>query len=227
MKNKKKSSKNLVIFTILIVSLMVVLVLLNQNSQKSKSTEGVFDKAPATENQPTLGDKNSKVSIVEFGDFKCPSCKAWGENIMPQLSKDFIDSQKASFSYVNVLFHGEESMTGALAAEAILLQDPEAYWTFHHELFNAQPETERHDELWLTPEKVLELAKEHTPNINLQKLEEDMGSKEIKDKVSADDQLVREFNVQQTPTIMINNVMVSNPFDYEEISAIINAELNK
>ena len=27
-----------------------------------------------------------------------------GENIMPQLSKDFIETGKASFSYINVLF---------------------------------------------------------------------------------------------------------------------------
>lgn len=78
MNNKKKSSRNLVIFTIIIVGLMVALVLLNQSSQKSKSSEGAFDNPPATENQPTLGDKNAKVSIVEFGDYKCPSCKAWG-----------------------------------------------------------------------------------------------------------------------------------------------------
>ncbi|MCT1403044.1 DsbA family protein [Paenibacillus sp. p3-SID867] len=227
MNNKKKSSKNLVIFTIIFVGLVVALVLLNQNSQPSNRSEGVFDNPPATENQPTLGDKNAKVSIVEFGDYKCPSCKAWGENIMPQLSKDFIETGKASFSYINVLFHGEESKTGALAAEAIRLQDPEAFWTFHHEVFNAQPETEQHDNAWLTPDKALELAKEYTPNIDLAKLKEDMGSKQIEDQVGLDEELVREYNVQQTPTIMINNVMVSNPFDYEEISSLINAQLKE
>lgn len=205
----------------------MALVLINQSTKQSENTEKVFDDAPSVNNQPTLGNKESKVSIVEFGDFKCPSCKAWGEDIMPRITKDFIETDKASFSYINVLFHEEESRTGALAAEAIRIQDPKAYWTFHKELFNAQPQTEQHDELWLTLEKVLELAKQFTPTIDLQKLENDMGSMQIEEQVNVDNELVLKYNVQQTPTIMINNVMVSNPFDYDEISTLINAQLKE
>ncbi|MCM3131067.1 thioredoxin domain-containing protein (plasmid) [Paenibacillus urinalis] len=227
MNNTRQLSKKLVIFTSLIIILLLSLFLINQMNQKSENPAMVFEDAPVTENQPTLGSKESKVSIVEFGDFKCPSCKAWEEEMKPRITKDFIETGKASFSYINVLFHEEESRTGALAAEAIWIQDPEAYWTFHKELFNAQPQTEQHDELWLTSEKVLEIAKQFTPTIYLQKLENDMKSMQIQEQVNIDNELVLKYNVQQTPTIMINNVMVSNPFDYDEISSLINAQLKE
>ncbi|WP_420831212.1 thioredoxin domain-containing protein [Paenibacillus lignilyticus] len=37
------------------------------------------------------------MSIVEFGDFKCPSCKAWGEQLYPKLKEAYIDRGKSQF----------------------------------------------------------------------------------------------------------------------------------
>ena len=147
-----------------------------------------------------------------------------GENIMPQLSKDFIETGKASFSYINVLFM-VKSQKQAHFAEAIIrkILTHFGHFTMKYLMHNLQQSKD--DNAWLTPDKALELAREYTPNIDLAKLKEDMGSKQIEDQVGLDEELVREYNVQQTPTIMINNVMVSNPFDYEEISSLINAQL--
>ena len=72
-----------------------------------------------SKSQPTLGSSNAPITVVELGDFKCPACKAWGENIFPQLIEDYVDTGKVKFSLVNVLFHGDESKLGSVAAEAI------------------------------------------------------------------------------------------------------------
>ncbi|GGF98229.1 DsbA family protein [Paenibacillus abyssi] len=227
MSKNKRSSKNLVIFTLVILVLFITLFALNQATKDTEENNDViaFNGAPEITNQPTMGDPNAKVSIVEFGDFKCPACKAWGETIMPQLEKDYIDTGKVTFSYVNVLFHGEESTTGALAAESVLAQNPDAYWTFHHELFNAQPANQSHDDLWLTPEKVLELAQTYTPEVDLDKLKADVENQATMAQVNVDNQLVQDFNVQLTPSIMIGDVMVTDPFDYNKIKEIIDRQL--
>ncbi len=68
----------------------------------------------------------------------------------------------------------------ALAAESVYKQDPQAYWSFHKELFNAQPAN--HDDPWITPEKLLEIAKTYTPSINTVQLEEDLKNKQRKKK---------------------------------------------
>ncbi|MDA6082947.1 thioredoxin domain-containing protein, partial [Escherichia coli] len=78
--------------------------------------------------------------VVEFGDFKCPACKAWGQNIFPKLVEDYVDTGKVKFSYINVLFHGDESKLGSVAAEAVYKQNPDSYWDFNKALFDAHPD---------------------------------------------------------------------------------------
>lgn len=225
-KNKKTNSRYLVIYTLVIIVLFASLFAINQASKGKDETNRTADEAPPVATQPVMGETESKVSIVEFGDYKCPSCKAWGEQVWPQLKKDYIDSGKATFSYINVLFHGEESNLGALAGEAVLKSDPENFWDFHKALFDAQPEV-NHDGLWITEEKVLEVAKAAVPDIDLEEFQQNMNSKEMQSMVDKDQQLVTQFKVEQTPTIMINNVVIANPFDYESLTATIEQELKK
>jgi protein-disulfide isomerase len=214
----KKSSpmKYLVLLTILVAVLLAVIVMLNN---KTVNKDETLDSHPDTENQPLLGEKDAPVSVVEFGDFKCPACKAWGERVYPQLKEDFIDTGKANLSYINVLFHGEESTLGALAAESVLKHDPDSYWEFHKELFNEQPE-DNHDAPWITVEKLLEVA-EKTTDIKLDQLKKDLEQKSFQEQLELDNSLVEEFDVEKTPTVIINGVKLEDPYDYDRIKSLI------
>lgn len=113
-------------------------------------------------------------------------------------------------SFINVLFHGDESMLGSLAAEAVFKQNPDLYWEFHKELFKAQP-SEDHDSLWITPEKIIEIGRKFT-NIDIEKLKTDIEQQTVINDVNNDLELVQELNIQQTPTILINDTIVNDPF---------------
>ena len=134
-----------------------------------------------------------------------------------------MDTGEAKFSYINVLFHGEESTLASLAAESVYQQSPEVYWDFHKALFAAQPEV-NHDGAWITPEKVLEVAAVY-PSIDQTKLKEDMEKQATMDAVEVDTALVEEAGVAQTPTIVINGQTLEDPFDYEAIKELIEQEL--
>ncbi|MGA9466729.1 MAG: DsbA family protein [Exiguobacterium marinum] len=217
-----KKNQLLVIVTIVAVALIaLVFVLLNQDEAEP------VDKGDhvSIEGQPTLGNPDAKVSIVEFGDYKCPSCKQWGDTIYPQLKADYLDKKDVSFSYINVLFHGQESILASLASESVYEQDPESFWKFHKALYDAQPASQQHDNTWVTVEKLKEIASE-TTSVDLAKLEQDLGEEStVLEKVSKDDGLVKENGVQFTPSIMINGVMLEDPFDYEQIQQLIEQDL--
>ncbi len=215
--------KTIVILTLGIFVILVALVLLtNDLNDSSKDTD--YEKQPPIEGQPLLGNDNAPVTVVEFGDFKCPACKAWGETIFPQLIQDYVDTGKVKFAYVNVLFHGKESITGSLAAEHVLKESPESYWSFHKEIFNNQPQTAKHDDLWLTNDKVLEVARKF-PEINLDQLKESLESQKERAEIEKDAKLVEEYNVGLTPSIMVGGTMLEDPFDYERIKSLIEQEL--
>ncbi|MGV2941908.1 DsbA family protein [Mesobacillus sp. LC4] len=220
--NTNKPFKMAVVITIIIFALLIALVLVN--NMKSDTTNNVsFDKQPSIEGQPVLGDPDAPVTVVEFGDFKCPACKAWSQNFYPQLVKDYVETGKVKFAYINVLFHGEESKLGSLAAESVFKQNPESYWIFNKEMFKAQP-AENHDDLWITKEKILEIAS-GIPNIDVEQLEADINDQTEMDEVNKDSQLVEEFEVKLTPSIMVNGTMVEDPFDYEQIKLLIDQAL--
>jgi protein-disulfide isomerase len=221
-----KNSKKIVISTLILFAAIVGLVLfLNREDETAQETDQTTNSKghPPIEGQPTLGDTDAPVSIVEFGDYKCPSCKQWGETVYPKLMEDYVDTGKAKFSYINVLFHGEESILAALASESVYKQDPESFWTFHKAVFDAQPATQEHDKAWVTVDKLKEIAGATAPKVDLAQLEADLNSEatSVAKEVSTDDSLVKEFNVPFTPTIIVDGVMLEDPFDYEKIVFLI------
>ncbi|WP_313894859.1 thioredoxin domain-containing protein [Psychrobacillus sp.] len=217
----KSNMKFTVILTVVAIALiaMITILISNQTPDESEIQREEVDLT----GQPVLGQENAPVTVVEFGDFKCPSCKAWGETVYPQLVQDYILSGDVKFSYVNVLFHGKESVLGSMAAESVFKQDPTVYWDFHKSLFDAQP-TENHDAAWITTEKVLEIVK-GTPSINQEQLKQDIEQELTSEQVNIDKELFTKHNVSQTPTININGITMEDPFDYEAIKEVIDREL--
>lgn len=224
MAKKNNSSYTFAIILTLFVFAAIAAFVIISNNNKEKSNDTEFAKLPPIEDQPTLGSSDAPVKVVEFGDFKCPACKAWGETIFPQLIADYVDNGDVEFGYINVLFHGEESTLGSAAAEAVLQLESESYWDFHKLLFDGQPSSNDHDNVWLTMDKVNEVA-EATTDIDLADLQAAMQDQKTVDAVNADNELVKEFKVQMTPSIMVNGTMLEDPFDYERIKELIEQEL--
>lgn len=218
-RNTNEGMKWAVLATVLILGLIAVIVVV-MNQQETPVVETAQTDITG---QPTLGESDAPVTVVEFGDFKCPSCKAWGEMIYPQLVEDFVNTGEVEFAYINVFFHGNESILGALAAESVLEHSPEAYWDFHKALFAAQPVVD-HDAAWITPEKVLEVASA-LPAIDQSQLQGDIEQVAQQEALETDEALVEEAGVSQTPTIVINGKTLEDPFDYDAIKALIEQEL--
>ena len=218
---KNSNMKFTVIMTLVAVALLALIVVMS--SKQDPETVEKETKEVDLAGQPVMGEIDAPVTLVEFGDYKCPSCKAWGEMIYPKLVEDYVLSGDVKFSFVNVLFHGEESVLGSLAGESVFKQSPKAYWDFHKSLFDAQPE-ENHDDKWITVDKLLEVAKAY-PEINQEILRNDVEQEVTIDQVNIDEQLVKEHNVSQTPTIVINGITMADPFDYEAIKEVIDRDL--
>ena len=217
---KNKPFQLAIIATLVVFGIITAVVVMNNN----EPTKTAYSDQPSIEGQPTIGNTDSPVQVVEFGDYKCPSCKAWGETIYPQLVKDYVENDQISFSYINVLFHGEESKLASLAAESVYKEEPESYWDFHKMVYDEQEEN--HDAQWVTTEKMLEIA-EATTNVDLQQLESELEQETMVEAVNLDAELVKEYEVQFTPSIMVNGTMLEDPFDYEAIKELIDKELEE
>ncbi len=85
---------------------------------------------------PVLGDKNAKVTIVEFADFQCPFCEQWFTNVEGDLIKDYVNTGKVKFAFRNYAFLGQESTWAAEAAYCA--NDQGKFWDYHDYLYKHQ-----------------------------------------------------------------------------------------
>jgi protein-disulfide isomerase len=172
---------------------------------------------------PVLGDPNAPVKIVEFGDYKCPACKAFSEQIKPQLVQDYIDKGLVSFYFMNLAFIGKDSFTAAYAAQSVFHQNNDAFWKYYDALFKNQGNEYIE---WATPDFLVDLAKKEGLEIDFNKLQSDIESSTYASEVDEHIAKARSSGVSSTPTVFVNGVKIDNPFDYNALKAEIDKALN-
>lgn len=152
---------------------------------------------------PVLGSENAPVKIVEFGDFKCPSCKVANETIKPPLSNEYIEQGDVAFYFANLPFLAADSTTAALAVQSVYHQNAEAYWDYFDAIFSNQGEESVE---WATTDFLVALAKEINLPVDYDLLRQDIENKTYQSEVVEQYNKATELNVDGTPTFFINGI---------------------
>lgn len=86
---------------------------------------------------PSFGDKNAKVTIVEFSDFECPFCRRFFVDTFPQIKKEYIDTGKVVMYYRHfpLDFH---PLANPFAQASECANDQGKFWEFHDKIFEEQ-----------------------------------------------------------------------------------------
>lgn len=89
-------------------------------------------------NLPILGQKDAKVTIVEFSDFQCPFCERLWKETIPQLKKEHIDTGKARFAYRHFPLTAIHPNAAKAAEASECANDQKKFWQYHDQLFENQ-----------------------------------------------------------------------------------------
>lgn len=206
------------IITLLLFGGGILYFFITRDNNKSVVSNAVAETVWRSD-QPTIGNVNAPVTIVEFADYKCPACKQWGEVILPKLKTDYIDTNKVKLQYVNVMFHGKESTLASIAAETVFQDSPKIYWEFHKALYKNQ-------EKKFTKESIIEIS-DNIKGVNSSKVKTNLNSKNKHPEVERDYEIGKDHDIKETPTIFVNNLQVNDSFDYAALKKIIEKELLK
>ena len=214
------SAKLLIWITVGFAAVIILLAVLSvmQSNQPKRFTD-----LPDLTGQQVNGDEAAPITLIEFGDYMCPTCMQWDKLVFPQLLEEYIETGKVKYVFINTLFHGEQSQLLSLASESVYAQDPENFWNFHHAIFDAQAAL-GHQGAWASIELLLDLAEETVPGIDLAKLEEDIRNQTMLDHLKIDMDLIEKYEVKFTPTIMVNGIMLDDA-NYDSIKKTIEREL--
>lgn len=184
-----------------------------------RSNKADFDYAKL----PVLGKTDAPIKIVEFGDYKCPSCKIFSQNVEPQLKKDYIDTGKVALYFMDFPFIGPDSTTAALAAHSVFHQDNDAFWQYYDALYKNQPDEKT---IWATPDYLVKLAQDNKIAVDYDLLRKDIDNATYASEVSKNNSAAIKAKVQSTPTLFINGKMFGGNFsDYPALKAAIEKAL--
>ncbi len=173
---------------------------------------------------PIKGNKNAKVAIVEFGDFRCPFCERFFQETEPSLLKDYVDSGKAQFAFRHFQFLGPASVVAGNAAECANEQGK--FWEFHDYLYKNQPSES--DTSMYNADTLTKAAQ--SLGINGDQFKSCLDSKKYDQNVSKDQSEGQTAGVSGTPTMFIGKLKSDGSIDgqivvgavpYASIKAVI------
>lgn len=109
-----------------------------ETSEPSEPSElsDAAERAPSAEPaqpDPTLGDPNAPVTIIEFAEFYCPYCAQFMWERFPKLEANYIETGEVNYVFRNLTVHGMASIKAAVAGECA--HDQDAFWAYSHRLF--------------------------------------------------------------------------------------------
>lgn len=156
------------------------------------------------------GSKDAKYTLVEYSDFQCPFCVK-GFNNVEALRKRYGADLRFIFKHLPLTDIHAQALPAAKYVEAAALQSPEKAWEFHDKLFANQNR--------LGDDLFKEVAKEL--GLDLKRLEADVKSKAVADRIDADTAEARKFGFSGTPGFLINGVPVRGAYPTEYFDTLI------
>lgn len=151
---------------------------------------------PTIDDDPSVGPKEAKVVVIEFGDFQCPYCKEEAP-IIRKIMEKYKDKVLFVFRDFPLPGHGAAQKAG----EAAECADEEGlFWYYHDTLFLNQDKLDKEENLVLLAE---ELGMDKT------KFSECLNSGRYEKEVKKDFQDGILAGVKGTPTFFINGQLIA------------------
>jgi protein-disulfide isomerase len=85
---------------------------------------------------PAIGPANAKITLYEFADFECPSCRQL-DLVLRKYLPEHPDTRLVFKHYPLTNIH-PWAMTAAIASQCAYHQNPSAFWKMHDAIFDAQ-----------------------------------------------------------------------------------------
>jgi protein-disulfide isomerase len=176
----------------------------------------------------TFGKTDSKVILIEYGDFQCPSCGGAHPQIK-EITEEYKDKILFIFRNFPLTTIHPNARASSAAAEAAGLQGK--YWEMHNLVFEEQDEWKA-----LTGQERTDKFVSYALSLDLDKnrFVADMASASINQKISFDQALGKKSGVDATPTFFLNGEQLDSEIsgslvqgDTEKLKALLDSKLGE
>ena len=147
------------------------------------------------EGNPVKGPADAKVTLVEFGDFECPNCRA-----LEPILKDVFEKYKVRLVFKDFPLEQVHpwAKTAAIGGRCAFKQSPDGFWKMHDTIF-ANQDAVTPENVW---DKLVEFAGQS--GLNTETFKACLSSPDAAKEVATNQEDGFNLNVNSTPTVFVN-----------------------
>lgn len=228
--------KGVILFLILCLLVMSTFLLINAQGDKQKPVQN--PSAQASQNQRTdeptsvstelvIGKTDAPITIIEYGDYKCPKCNDFHQKAGKDIRRDWVDSGKAKIVYRPFPLFGEDS--GLALYASFCATEQGKFAAYHDKMFSfmwdnyfSKGNFDATTQKLFSPEKLGELASE--AGLDKTTFTTCAAGRSHADAYNtAVDKAARD-SVQGTPTLIIGGQKIIGPQPYNVYKALLQVQ---
>ena len=173
------------------------------------------------EDDLVIGDKNAPITIIEYASLSCSHCANFHKNTLPDIKKEYVDTGKVRFVFRNFPYD-PPSLIGSVILKCV---PKDVRYDYMNVLFMLRKNWVISDNAKSTQElyKIMQsggMSKEDFDNC-LQR--DDLANQIIKGRIDVQN----EFNIQSTPSFLINGNLEQGNKSVKEFRQIIDKILSE
>jgi protein-disulfide isomerase len=176
--------------------LLAALTVLAQSPPPAESTPVKLN----VEHQPGFGPVDAPVTIVEFGDLECPSCRAEAPLLRQLIPELFPNKVRIVFKDYPLESIHPWARAASIAGRCVFRQNPQAFWKFY------DWDYENQDDITVENLKAKVLGWAAGNGMNSAQLESCIDGKATDAEITQNVSEGKEAGVRGTPTLFVNGI---------------------
>lgn len=176
---------------------------------------------------PFIGEKDAKLTIVEFSDFQCPHCKK-AHLMLQTILPPYLDRVKLVFKNLplgracNPMMGGRELHSAAcmLARLGEAAAEQNQFWPVHDLMFEHQSKLSEEP---LSKENILDLGRQ--AGLDISRLEAAYDAPKSRQEVRQDIDEAMRLEIRGTPTYLFNGLLIRGIRSPKVLQRLIEIEL--
>ncbi len=163
-----------------------------------------------------VGSPDAPITIVEYASLTCPHCASFHANTYPQLKKEWIDTGRAKLVFRHFPLDG----IGLRAAAVSNCLEGDRHFGFIEVLMKSMQQWARSQDPTRALAQISALA-----GINQEQFEKCFNDEAEMDKILARrTEAANEYNVNSTPSFLVNGRLVTGAQSFEAFNRILEDE---
>ncbi len=200
---------------VIVLGLIIWGLVVAMNKPAPGATPNLGAPAPVTAADHSEGSASSTVTLIEYGDFQCPACAQYAP-VVEQLYASST-SLRVVFRHFPLSQHAN-AMISAEASEAASAQGK--FWEMYKLIYAGQQDWENQAD---ADARVTFDGYAMSLGLDKAKFDADIDSPAVKKFILDEQAEGQALGISYTPTLFVNDKIITNPEGYAPFKAIIDA----